>query len=216
MRPESEVIKAARDGDQSAFATLVETYQRPVFNLAYRMLGDPLAAEDAAQEAFLRAYRALTAYDPGRKFSTWILSITAHYCIDTLRKKRMKEISLDGLPPWRQFAADTVDPEHNAQRSDRAANVRRLLESLPSDYRLVVVLRYWHDLGYAEIAEITGESQTAIKSRLHRARRRMAELLSTDVNPRSPGLASGKESSGAASSATVGGMSACNATLVAG
>lgn len=216
MRPESEVIHAARDGDHSAFAVLVETYQRPVFSLAYRMLGDAPAAEDAAQEAFLRAYRSLGAYDPGRSFSTWILSITAHHCIDTLRKKRMKEVSLDGLPPWRQLAADTIDPERNAQRADQAAGVRRLLEALPSDYRLVVALRYWHDLGYSEIAEITGESQSAIKSRLHRARRRMAELIETDSRPAAPGLAGDAESTGAATSASMGGMSACSATLVAG
>ncbi len=216
MRTESEVIRAVREGDHGAFAELVETYQRPVFNLAYRMLGDPSGAEDAAQEAFLRVYRSIAAYDPARPFSTWILSITAHHCIDTLRKKRMKEVSLDGLPPWRQLASESIDPLQNFERAQQAASIKRLLEALPTEYRLVVVLRYWHDLGYAEIAEITGESQSAIKSRLHRARHRMAEMMSTDSRPTAPRLATDVESSGAASSATYGGMSACNATLVAG
>lgn len=216
MRTEFEIINAARDGDHAAFAVLVETYQRPVFNLAYRMLGDPSAAEDASQEAFLRCYRSLAGYDPARPFSTWILSITAHHCIDTLRRKRMKEVSMDDLPPWRQPAAESADPLQNVQRAQQAATIRRLLEALPGDYRLVVVLRYWHDLGYAEIAEITGESQSAIKSRLHRARRRMAELIETDSRPTAPGLASGAEPSGSATSAHIGGMSLCCAMPAAG
>ena len=75
-------VKAALAGDKHSFSRLVEAYQRPVFNLAYRMLGNPDEAEDAAQETFLRAYARLRQYDDSHKFSTWILSIANHHCID--------------------------------------------------------------------------------------------------------------------------------------
>lgn len=170
-------VAAARGGDRRAFAALVERYQRPVYNLSLRMLGRAEDAEDAAQEVFLRVYRALPAYDAGRPFSTWLLSIAAHHCIDRIRRRRMHEVSLDALPPWRQLAAQVVDPEDHAVADDHAGRVRALLQLLPEDYRLVVVLRYWHDFGYSEIAALTGESESAIKSRLHRARRQLAEHL---------------------------------------
>ena len=72
-------VQRARAGDHSAFSSLVETYQTPVYNLAYRLLGNRLEAEDAAQEAFIRAYTRLHTYDPSRKFSSWLLAITSHY-----------------------------------------------------------------------------------------------------------------------------------------
>ena len=88
-------VDQARTGDAEAFSHLVEAYQRPVFNLAYRMLGNPTEAEDAAQETFLRVYAKLGQYDPERKFSTWILSIANNHCIDRLRKRRVTLLSID-------------------------------------------------------------------------------------------------------------------------
>ncbi len=207
MDEEAVWIRDARAGDRSAFAHLVERYQRPVYNMAYRMLGNPNDAEDAAQEAFLKAYRALGAYDPGRKFSTWLLSITANHCIDRLRRKKLQVVSLDGLPPWRQLAAETVDPVRNVVRSERGVQIRALLQHLPEEYRLVLVLRYWHDLGYAEIAETTGESVSAVKSRLHRARRRLAELIA-ESGPNEPGISAGSRRE-TASAAPMGGVTRC-------
>ena len=137
-------------------------------------------------ERVFAAYRALSAYDTGRPFSTWLLSIAAHHCIDRIRRRRMHEVSLDALPPWRQLAAQTPDPEDVAVYQDHSRRVRQYLQLLPEDYRLVVVLRYWHDFGYAEIAALTGESESAIKSRLHRARRQLAEHMTAGV----PGLPS--------------------------
>lgn len=174
---DADLVQATRAGDRRAFETLVVRYERPVYNLALRMLGRSADAEDAAQESFIKAYRALTAYDASRAFSTWLLSITAHHCIDRIRRRRLHEVSLDAMPPWRQPMARTVDPEDEAVYQDHASSVKALLQRLPEDYRLVVVLRYWHDFGYAEIAELTGESESAIKSRLHRARRLLAEYL---------------------------------------
>jgi len=99
-------IEKACHGDDEAFAMLVNTYQTPVYNLCYRMLGEATAAEDAAQETFWRAYQALKRYDPQRSFATWLLSIAAHYCIDQQRKQRAGIFELDEFPDF-----DLADPE---------------------------------------------------------------------------------------------------------
>jgi RNA polymerase sigma-70 factor (ECF subfamily) len=214
MDNERNWIEAARGNDAQAFAHLVQAYQRPVYSLAYRMLGNPGDAEDASQEAFLKAYRALGSYDAGRPFSTWLLSITAHHCIDRLRRRRMVEVSLDGLPSWRWGPVDTVDPQKAAEQSDQADRMQRLLAELPEDYRLMIVLRYWHDLSYEEIAEITDQTVSAVKSRLHRARRQLAAYLAVDTD-HPQGRSSGAGRRAAEAAAVPGGINACTATMPA-
>lgn len=177
MDQEQQWIEAARQGNQRAFERLVNAYQRPVYNLVHRMLGDPVEAEDAAQETFLRAYHRLDSYQPERKFSTWILSIAAHHAIDVLRRRHFSWISLDELPPWRWFPIHTDDPEAAAVKSEMQDQVQRLLADLPPGYRLVTILRYWYDMSYEEIAQATGLSESALKSRLHRARLMLAQSL---------------------------------------
>ena len=170
-------VLATLGGDHDAFAKLVEVYQGPVYNLAYRMLGTAADAEDATQESFLRAYTRLDTYDPGRKFSSWILSVASHYCVDRLRRRRGRNVSMEDVRGWRWIPDDDPKPEEYAARHEREATIRRMLGDLPPQYRLVIVLRYWQDLSYEEIAEITESTQSAIKSRLHRARRMMAEMI---------------------------------------
>ena len=171
-------LEEARRGDKAAFGRLVEAYQIPVYNLAYRMLSNRGEAEEAAQEVFIRAYTKLDTYDPRRKFSTWILSITSNYCIDLIRKRRALLLSIDHpLPPHPALMSDRADgPEAQAVTSETEELVQALLDELPDDYRQTVVLRYWYDLSYQEIAEIMDTTVSAIKSRLFRARRQMAEV----------------------------------------
>jgi len=168
-------IELSLSGDPGAFGQLVEAYQRPVYNLAYRMLGDPLEAEDAAQEAFVRAYSKLHTYRPERKFSTWLLSIVSHHCIDRIRRRRFKWLSLDEPLPPQQIKSERWLPEEAALKSEGRREVRLLLDRLEPAYRAPVVLRYWHDLSYAEIAQTLGITVGAVKTRLHRARLKMAE-----------------------------------------
>lgn len=179
MNNEEEVwLEQARRGDKVAFGHLIEAYQIPVYNLAYRMLGNRGEAEEAAQEAFIRAYTKLDSYDPTRKFSTWILSITSNYCIDLLRKRRALLLSIDHpLPPHPALMSDRADgPEAQTVDNEREEMVQSLLEELQEDYRQAVVLRYWYDLSYEEIAEVMDTTVSAIKSRLFRARRQLAEV----------------------------------------
>jgi RNA polymerase sigma-70 factor (ECF subfamily) len=179
-------LEKARRGDQTAFGKLIEAYQRPVYNLAYRMLNNSGEAEEAAQEAFIRAYTRLHTYDPSHKFSTWMLSITSNYCIDLIRKRRALLLSIDEpLPPHPALMSDRQKgPEAQMEMSEQQDMVQSLLQELPEDYRQAVVLRYWHEMSYEEIAEMMDTSVSAIKSRLFRARRQLAEVsMASGLNP---------------------------------
>lgn len=171
---EREWILHARQGDDDAFTNLVEAYQIPVYNLCCRMLGDPDQAEDAAQETFLKAYRGLKRYDPNRPFATWLLSIASHHCIDRLRRRRIPVISLSELLPNQQKPDDLPGPEAALAISEHQQVVRGMLELLGNRDRVVIVLRYWYELSYEEIAQTLSTSVSSVKSRLHRARRRLA------------------------------------------
>jgi RNA polymerase sigma-70 factor (ECF subfamily) len=179
-----ELVAQVLEGDQAAFAELVEAYQRPVYNLTYRMLGEAREAEDAAQEAFLRAYQHLERYDPQRSFKTWLLSIASNYCIDRLRKRRLTWLSIDEpLPPHPALNSDAPGPEAATLSSERSEAVQELLSDLAPDYRAAVVLRYWYDMPYAEIAATLDTTESAIKSRLFRARQMLAQKVQSGGAP---------------------------------
>jgi RNA polymerase sigma-70 factor (ECF subfamily) len=167
-------LEKALRGDAQAFTLLVETFQRPVYNLCYRMLGNAEDAEDAAQETFLRAYKSMRRYDNSRPFSTWLLSIAAHYCIDQLRRRRFQIVSVEDLP-----VPDLPDPSPGLENSlghrEEQRQVRALLDALDPVDRAAVVMYYWYDCSYEEIAQALALTLSAVKSRLHRARRAMAE-----------------------------------------
>lgn len=178
METERAWIEQALKGDPLAFGKLVRAYERPVYNLTYRMLGDSQSAEDAAQETFLRAYTRLSTYQTERKFVNWLLSIASHYCIDLLRRSgRYPQISLDEPLPPQSFSSERGQPDFIVDKKQEREMVRKTLDLLPADYRAAVILRYWYDMSYDEIATTTGSTESAVKSRLHRARRMMAEQL---------------------------------------
>jgi RNA polymerase sigma-70 factor (ECF subfamily) len=172
---EQEWIQRALQGDDEAFARLVEDYQSPVYNLCYRMLGDPMEAEDAAQESFWKAYNALKRYDPERKFVTWILSISSNHCIDRLRKRRIKKVSLESMPPRLTLSEHSDGPESSFVQQEREAVVQQMLGRIGEKDRAAIILRYWYELSYVEIADSLSLTVSAVKSRLHRARRELAQ-----------------------------------------
>lgn len=176
---EAELIAWARTGSRAAFAGLVERYQIAIVNLCYRMLGDAGEAEEAAQESFLRAYSQFHRYDPGRSFKTWLYAIASHHCIDRLRRRRVTWVGIDdepllGHPALRE---PTPGPEQVAALRERDATIRLALAALAPRDRAAVIMRYWYDLSYGEIAEVTGTTTAAVKSRLHRARAALGEML---------------------------------------
>jgi RNA polymerase sigma-70 factor (ECF subfamily) len=177
-------IEAARKGDDLAFGQLVEKYQKPVFSLCYRLLGNSNDAEDAAQEAFIRAYRHLKRYDPNRSFATWLLSIASHYCIDRMRKRQLPTVSTDNLPQDIIPDRNIPDPEREYRLQEREMLVQNLLNKLKPIDRAAIILRYWHQCSEVEIADSLNLSVSAVKSRLFRSRQTLAELwTSPDAEP---------------------------------
>lgn len=168
------LITRVLNNDREAFANLVEKYKAAVYNHCYRRLHSPEEAEDAAQEVFLRAYNQLHTYQFGRRFSSWLLSIAAHYCIDLLRRRR-PTMDLDSIAFWK--SSDQPEPEEFALTEETRDEVRDLLKKLPDKYASVVALRYWQDMSYSEIAEVTGLSVGTVKTRLFRARELLAKEL---------------------------------------
>ena len=172
---ESQWLVRALNGDDLAFSQLVEHYQKPVYNLCYRMLGNAGDAEDAAQEAFLRAYKSLNRYDPKRPFATWLLSIASHYCIDQIRKRRFTSFSMDDEKyAWLEPPDPEPGPEASLNITEKQQQVQALLESLSPKDKSAVVMRYWYNYSYEEIAEALSLTVSAVKSRLHRARKELA------------------------------------------
>ena len=168
-------LEQARRGDQTAFARLVEAYQGPVYNLGYRMLGNAVEAEDAAQETFVRMYTKLHTYQPERKLSSWVLSIASHYCIDRLRRRRGQWLSLDEEPVARCCPAISAALRRLRSARSRARRCSGWWMNWQPAYRVPLILRYWYDLSYVEIAEVMGLTVQAVKSRLHRARLQMLQ-----------------------------------------
>jgi RNA polymerase sigma-70 factor (ECF subfamily) len=184
---ETQWLEKVKSGDLEAFNNLVEAYQTPVYNLCFRMLGDHYEAEDAAQETFMRAYKSIKSYDINRPFSTWLLSIAAHYCIDQVRKRRMTKISLDDLP-YQQISDPAPGPEIALSQNENQNQVKELLDDLGAEDRAAIVMRYWYDFSYEEISESLNLTVSAVKSRLHRARRALAESWTqTSSNSQSSG-----------------------------
>ncbi len=177
-----EIIIQAQQGDEFAFNTIVETFQTPVYNLCYRMLGNPQEAEDAAQESFWRAYQAIAKYDPNRSFPTWLLSITAHYCIDQQRRRRLPTTELDDILAETAPDVNTPNPEAVYSQGEHEENIQSLLLSLPELDRAAIILRYWHEASEEEISQSLGITVSAVKSRLHRARRKLAKVWETKTS----------------------------------
>ena len=171
-------ITLTKKGDRAAFNHIIDKYQRAVYNLCYHMLRNVLEAEDATQEVFLRAYHKLDSYDERRKFSTWLLAIASHYCLDQLKRPYRNSVSLDDyLSECYFFGNPAAQPEAVLLNKEAITEVRHLLKILPPHYRVVVILKYWQALSYQEIAQILNTTVSAIKSKLFKARRKMAQAV---------------------------------------
>lgn len=177
MIEDTTLVRRTLSGDQEAFSSLVEKYKDPVFNVAYRMLGNPTEAEDVAQEAFVRAYTQLHTYKETHRFSTWLLSIASHLSIDQLRRRRFLALPLENVPFLEWIADVGPGPEQSALRHETADDMQRILDTLPVKYRAVLLLRYWHDFSYEEIAHTLDLTPALVKARLHRARELVARTM---------------------------------------
>jgi RNA polymerase sigma-70 factor (ECF subfamily) len=183
---EPALIHEAQRGDLNAFNRLVMEYQSIVFNVAYRIMGDGDSAGDAAQEAFISAYKNLHGYRGG-SFKGWLLRIVTNACYDELRRrKRRPAASLEALAVVEtgpdaegdaQLSSDIESPEHHAERAELGGAIQGCLDDLPDDQRLAVVLCDIQEMDYSEIAAIMGTALGTVKSRIARARLKLRDCL---------------------------------------
>jgi RNA polymerase sigma-70 factor, ECF subfamily len=181
-------LRAAQRGELAAFNDLVRIFQRQVYNVCYRTLGNPDDAADATQDAFLGAYRGVKSFrGPAAGFRGWLLRIAVNACYDHLRRKQRRPTeSLDALGAFSDDdvgrAAERVTdpepgPEQRALSADTARQIQAAIDQLPPEQRLTVVLCDVQGLSYEEAAEAMQVELGTVKSRLSRARARLRELL---------------------------------------
>ena len=187
MTDEKLLIRKILSGDQSAFAELVERYQKPVYSLCLRMAGNPADAEDLAQEAFLKAWRGLSNYKFESTFSTWLYRLTSNVCIDFLRQQKRKgTLSFivseenDGAEP--EVPDDQPLPEECVLQKEKQQAVASAMAELEEEYRLVLTLRVVDELSYEQIAEVLNIKLGTVKSRIARARERLRKILLQNGN----------------------------------
>jgi RNA polymerase sigma-70 factor, ECF subfamily len=168
------LVVRAQEGDTRAFEVLVRRYQRQLYRLAVRMLGNRSDAEDAVQDAFVAAWRRLSGFRGDAAFSSWMYRIVINRCLKLLRARR-PALSLDDVSD--HPTSDRDCPEHRAESHDRAAALHRALQDLPADQRVCWLLRDLHGLSYDDIAVIVGTSPDSVRGRLYRARRTLAEVM---------------------------------------
>jgi RNA polymerase sigma-70 factor (ECF subfamily) len=163
---------------EAAFAEHYRQYYRRVLGLCRQLLGRLQPAEDAAQEVFLRAYRARASYDPTRPFEGWILTIASNYCVDVVRRRR-KEASLFGSESDERLAAEADDSDvlGDVLSEERAAEVKTAIAALPERYRLPLVLAYYRDASYDEVAAALGITRTHAGALICRAKQALRRAL---------------------------------------
>lgn len=169
------LVARARAGEASALDALVSRHHGAVYDVAYRVLGDPDAAADAAQDAFVKAVNGLDSFRGDASFKTWLLKIAANVATSAGRKTtRRREVALDTAP---EQTGDLGNPERQAVLRTEAERVSRALEDLPEKQRLAVTLRIHQDLSHREIGEVIGSSEGAARVNYHLGIKRLRELL---------------------------------------
>ena len=169
------LISRARDGDREAFGALVEQYRDNVYRLAYRMCGNAYDADEAAQEAFVAAWRDLPNFRGDAKFSTWLYRLTTNAAIDVMRREKRHKAVGDG--EMVEVADDTDSPQETVERTEQQEAVQKALATLSDEYREVLLLRYMEELDYAEIAEVLKLPSGTVKSRINRAKAALKTAL---------------------------------------
>ena len=179
MKDQENIIARARRGDAGAFEQLVETYRDQVYRIALRMCGNAADADEAAQEAFLAAWKGLPNFRGDSQFSTWLYQLTTHAAIDLMRRdlkgaaEDITEVSAPDPAPG---------PQQQAERRETQEAVRDAILQLTPEYRQIVVLRFLEDLSYEEIGAALKLPSGTVKSRLNRAKAQLKDILSKSGN----------------------------------
>jgi RNA polymerase sigma-70 factor, ECF subfamily len=183
--PDGDLVRRTRQGDPEAYGELVRRYQAAVFNVCYRLLGERAAAEDLAQEAFLRAYQRLDRYDALRPFGPWLRRVAANLCLNHLARPGQPEAALDdeAAHPLAEPGWEAQDPARLAEAAQSAQALRAAVLALPPRFRVVIELRHFQELSYSDIAAALDRPVSDVKSDLFRARRLLAQTLTHPETP---------------------------------
>lgn len=190
-REDARLVRSFREGNDEAFSRLVSKYQDPLYSIVYRMVGEREEARDIAQEAFVKAYRGIDTFDPGRPFRSWLLSIGTHTAIDHLRRgPGVKDVSIDaafssGAGEDREATGAgaeppdprAYDPEDVTVARDVQEIVQEAVCRLPDNYRAVIVLHHLEGMTFGEVGEVMGVPRNTAKTWAHRARGMLCEAL---------------------------------------
>jgi RNA polymerase sigma-70 factor (ECF subfamily) len=168
-----QLMQATAKGDLKAFDEIVLRHQRAAWNVAHRFLGDPVEAEDVAQEAFLRILEAAPRYQPTANFRTYLYRVVTHLCLD--RSKKMRPALTDHVP---DVPDDSPGPDKRLVARERQEEVRTALDALPPHQRMAIILRHYEGLNYTEIALATGTTVKAVEGLLGRGRTALLGRLS--------------------------------------
>ncbi len=184
-KPEPISIEALRAGDRAEFARLVDNYSAQIYRLALKMLGNPQDAEDILQETFIKAFRYLHSFDGRSSVSTWLYRIATNEALMQIRKRQPGQFSLDepveteeGVQEPTQIVDWCCMPEEELMSSEVRAQLDRAVDRLPYNMRAVFILRDIEGLSTQEVADVLNLTETAVKTRLSRARMRLREDLS--------------------------------------
>jgi RNA polymerase sigma-70 factor (ECF subfamily) len=177
---ERELLRKAKNGDTEAFAGLLSLHERFVYNLALRTLGNPDEAADIAQEAFVRAWMALGEFREQAQFRTWLYRIALNLCLNRVPRLRreLQNLTHEELIDIPETTSVAANPVANLEENELRNFLHREIDHLPEQYRLLVSLRYQHELSYEEIATLVGLPVGTVKTGLFRARARLREALS--------------------------------------
>ena len=169
-------INRVKEGDREAFSWVVDHYRDMVYTICLRMLSVEADAQDAAQEVFVKAYRAISSFQEKSKFSTWIYRIAYNHCISVIRKK-VRMIDLVDEVPDEEVNEGDVSGMEVLSREERRRYLQMAIEALPETDAVVVTLFYFDELSLEEISEVTGLTSSNIRIKLHRSRKKMYNVL---------------------------------------
>lgn len=173
MHTDHELISAAAQGDADAFEALVKKYERRVLATAYRYIGDARTAQDIAQEVFLKVWQKAGQFRHQSYFSTWLYRIVVNQCLNYREKHQSrKEVELE-----EEILDDGADIEEDMERERKSRLVRKVLKKLPGRQRLALILSYFDEHSYKEIAEIMGTTRSSVESLIFRAKQNMKKRI---------------------------------------
>jgi len=174
MEEELQLIQEVLSGNKQAYAQIINKYKNPLYATILRMTKNPQDAEDLVQEAFIKIYHQLDKYDNKGSFSSWLYRVAINHCMDGFRKKRfqMKRLNMDG-----DIVVNERHPEVIYLKQEKSRQLERLIETLPKDERLILLLRYVNELSYCEISELVEAPLSTVRNKLHRAKKKMRDTI---------------------------------------